>query len=269
MPKQNAIFMHDFLNYQAMKFTLHFLSTALLVILLIACKKKNNTTETLGEINLKFENVVGNQPLVLNTQSYTNANGDSYKITKYAYYLTSLAFVKADGTSYTRDDLMFLVSPNDPNSLNVNLKNIPEGTYTKITGILGVDSIYNVSGAQDGALDPLHGMFWDWNTGYIMAKCEGFSPQSTAPANMLSIHLGGFKGSMSVIKRVTFDLPQAITVSASTQPIVIFESDVNKWFEGSSIVDFAQINSVMSIGRESYEISLNYHNHLHVKQVQN
>jgi hypothetical protein len=54
-----------------------------------------------------------------------------------------------------------------------------------ITGIrflLGVDSARNVSGIQTGALDPARGMFWTWNSGYVMAKIEGSSPSAHVPA---------------------------------------------------------------------------------------
>jgi hypothetical protein len=55
--------------------------------------------------------------------------------------------------------------------------NVPAGTYTGMYLTMGVDSARNVSGAQEGALDPANGMFWSWTSGYIMIKAEGLSPQ--------------------------------------------------------------------------------------------
>ena len=53
---------------------------------------------------------------------------------------------------------------------------LPEGDYTELQFLLGVDSLHNVSGAQTDDLDPAKDMFWTWNSGYVMAKMEGNSP---------------------------------------------------------------------------------------------
>ena len=38
---------------------------------------------------------------------------------------------------------------------------------------LGVDSVLNYNGVHEGALDPINGMYWTWQTGYIHCKLEG------------------------------------------------------------------------------------------------
>jgi hypothetical protein len=70
--------------------------------------------------------------------------------------------------------------------------------------MFGVDSLRNVSGAQTGALSTVNGMFWSWNTGYIMMKAEGISPNSSSDS--FAFHLGGFQGANSVVKTKTFNL---------------------------------------------------------------
>jgi hypothetical protein len=47
-------------------------------------------------------------------------------------------------------------------------------------------------------------MFWSWNTGYIMLKAEGLSPNSTSGS--YAFHLGGFQGPNSVLKTKNFVL---------------------------------------------------------------
>lgn len=66
--------------------------------------------------------------------------------------------------------------------------------YNSLSFLIGVDSLKNVSGAQTGGLDPLNGMFWTWNTGYIMFKMEGNSPSSSVVNNKIEYHIGGFSG---------------------------------------------------------------------------
>lgn len=53
---------------------------------------------------------------------------------------------------------------------------------------IGTDSLSNVAGAFDGALDPIHGMYWAWNTGFINLKLEG----KRSSGQDFSWHLGGY-----------------------------------------------------------------------------
>lgn len=236
-----------------------------------SCEKKGTTKDETGSLTLKFENRVGDEPLVLSDDlqqtTYQNANGDDFTVTRYAYYVTNLEFIKADGSVHTQEGFKFLVVQGDENTYTYQLNDIPVGDYTKVKCLLGVDSLHNVSGAQDGALDPLHGMFWDWNTGYIMAKLEGFSPQSGGVNNMLSFHLGGFSGPFSSLKEVSFDLPRSINVRAEGSPELTFSSDVAKWFSGFPVLKFQDIYSIMEIGRDAYDMSERYKHHLSVKEV--
>src|SRR5690606_21212291 len=112
----------------------------------------------------------------------------------------------------------FLIDAEDPNTLVNLLKGIPAGTYTKVAVTLGVDSDHNVSGAHTGVVDPIHGLFWDWNTGYVMATLAGRTAQYTAPMNKLSFHLGGSTGPVSVVKYVTFDLPNPMVITQGNTP---------------------------------------------------
>lgn len=64
--------------------------------------------------------------------------------------------------------------------------------FDEISFLLGTDSLTNVSGAYGGDLDPVKGMYWTWNSGYINVKLEGFSPQSRRRNGEFALHLGGY-----------------------------------------------------------------------------
>src|SRR5690606_27558520 len=125
------------------------------------------------------------------------------------------------------------------------------GVYTAVKFLIGVDEARNTSGAQTGALDPMHSMFWDWNTGYIMAKLEGHSPQSTGPANFIGFHLGGFSGPESVLREVTLTFPEPVLISAGKKPVIHIKSNLLEWFGPPNIVDFSEINIIMGPGLTS------------------
>src|SRR5690606_8747836 len=112
----------------------------------------------------------------------------------------------------------------------------------------------NVSGAQTGALDPLNDMFWTWSTGYIMAKMEGNSVQSTAPGQVLNFHIGGFAGAYSVLQEVVLELPVTMRVSAEKTGRIHLKSDLLAWFDSPFRINFALTNNVATEGPEAQQI---------------
>ena len=63
----------------------------------------------------------------------------------------------------------------------------------KISLLFGVDSALQVGGVGTGALDPLRGMYWTWQTGYVQWKMEG-AIRVDGVESPLELHLGGFDG---------------------------------------------------------------------------
>ena len=59
--------------------------------------------------------------------------------------------------------------------------------------ILGVDDNTSTQGIGEGPLDPIKGMYWTWQSGYINFKLEGVSNQCPTRKNKFQLHLGGFK----------------------------------------------------------------------------
>ena len=63
----------------------------------------------------------------------------------------------------------------------------------KISLLFGIDSAIQVGGVGTGALDPLRGMYWTWQTGYVQWKMEG-AIRVDSVESPLELHLGGFDG---------------------------------------------------------------------------
>ena len=210
-----------------------------------------------GTVDLEMENVVGTQPLVLNVTQGTNANNETFKVTKFLYYVSNLKLTKTDGTVYAVPESYYLVNQADVTTHKIALKDIPAGDYNKISYIVGVDSARNVAGAQTGALDPANNMFWTWNSGYIYLKMEGTSAQS--PTGALTFHIGGFKSPNSAIRTVTLNTPANINLQVRNdhKPEVHIKADVMKMFSGVTPVRFADTYTVMG-GPNVVPIANNY-----------
>ena len=59
--------------------------------------------------------------------------------------------------------------------------------------VLGVDDNTSAQGIGEGPLDPIRGMYWTWQSGYINFKLEGVSNQCRTRKNKFQLHLGGFQ----------------------------------------------------------------------------
>ena len=221
--------------------------------LFTSCKKDstpeyNNTVK--APISVEFDNIVGSSDLQLNTGNYTNALGQSFKVTKLKYYVSNFTFTNVDGTIYTapQSDSYFLIDESNTAMHEAEL-NIPEGEYKTVSFMIGVDSLRNTTdvSTRTGVLDvsgAASDMYWSWNSGYIFLKVEGTSPSITAAGNVFQYHVGGFGGYTSAtpnnIKTVTLDLTARGTPKVKTgrSPNIHLLVDIMKAFNGSTNIDF-------------------------------
>jgi hypothetical protein len=252
------------------------LAVLLLCCLNIAsCRKKplptpNPIPVTTGSIKIKLSNVVGDKQLALGgLVYYTLANGDQFNVSTYNYYLSNFVFTDENGNKFTEPESYHLAMASDTNSLQFVIGDVPLANYTTIEFLLGVDSIHNFSGAQSGALDPKYGMIWSWNTGYIMAKMEGFSPQSSNPDHAISYHIAGYKGEFNVLQKVKINLPQKAKIAANKTSTISLQSNLATWFESFAFPGFSKLPSVGSEGKNAYDIATNYSGMMSITKVDN
>jgi len=205
-----------------------------------ACEKKpvpatptdtTGTTETHNEVHFNFENYFGDKEIELDNATYTTGQSEDIKISVFNYWITNIKLKKNDGTYFTEDESYRLMRADKHATLHFHIEDVPVGTYTGIEFMIGVDVPRNTSGAQTGALDPaVNGdMFWSWSTGYIQAKLEGTSPQSTEPNNFVQYHIGGVKAGSETPRAVSLTFANAMEVGQKAGAIKI-KTDAAKWF---------------------------------------
>ncbi len=214
------------------------------------------TTDTSINLQLRFLPVVNGASLQLDSVWYRNAAGDSFRVTSYLYYASNFSLETESGQTIALPQTYILVSARDLQLRRI--PHIPAGSYRKISFLLGVDSTRNVSGAQTGDLSQGNGMFWDWQAGYIMAKLEGYSPQSAGVDQGFSYHIAGFTGKNNALRRVTLDLPTTLNAATGQSPTVYVQSDVASWFSGSAPFSIRDVYGVMDINQQSASIATNY-----------
>lgn len=221
------------------------------------------------QVQLEISHSVGGQPMQLQKAYYNNAAGDTFNITLFKYYLSNFSLVDNSGRRVVLTPGYFLVSEDSAASKKILLQQCPEGTYRALSFMIGVDSVLNFSGPQSGALDPLYGMFWTWNSGYIMAKLEGTSPSSRLPNHMLQFHIGGYRAPHVTQRLITLPLPSPLVIGQQQQPRVQLEADAMTWFNGPYSVSFRQMAGFMTPGTPADRIADNYQHMFSVKKMVN
>ena len=195
-----------------------------------------------NKLTIRVNNYVGSKLLNIDS-TYKNQLGQSFTITNIKYYISNIVLKKANGTKHFVRKY-YLINEWEEESKQINLNDIPEGEYTCMEFIIGVDSLHNCSGVQSGALDPLNGMFWAWNTGYIFLKFDGTSTLSKSPGNTLEFHIGGYKSPHNCIRKVTLNFKTPLLLAANLSKEINLKADILQLFISPATVDFSKLSSV-------------------------
>ena len=223
------------------------------------CSKETSFEGDAYTIRLNFAPSANGEPLVLG-KSYINPLGEDYAVSRFKFYVSRVSLF-ADQLTPVAEDMegIFLVDAenNATRTITVNLNG---QSFNRVAFQLGVDSIYNVSGAQAGALDPMNGMFWTWNTGYIMAKFEGNSSLSTSPNQAITYHIGGFQGTEKTQRTIILELPgqQTWILDRNSITEVLIDVDLDKWFASVHTLPILSHSENMTPGPLSVQYADNY-----------
>jgi hypothetical protein len=207
-------------------------------------------------LEIRFEHFVGSEVLKLDSVTYINPLGQDFTVTKFNYYISDIRLTRNDGKEFV-SPMHFLIKEDEPSSKRCFLEKIPPGEYTSIQFSIGVDSIKNCSGIQSGALDPINGMFWTWNTGYIFLKLEGKSTASSMPNGTLEYHIGGFKQPNNCIKTISLALEIPLIITKKKSGMLILKTDVMELLKSPTDIDFSKVPVVTGV-ENSQMISNNY-----------
>lgn len=161
----------------------------------LSCKKEPETQEPApapqADVELSFLTEVDGIPATLGGATfYTNADGNQYALDMLKYYVSHVTLVSGDGKADYKLENHDLVDLATPGSEIVPLDSVLNGRFDSLRFYLGIDVDHNHKGDQRGDLDPIHGMIWTWNTGYIFFKQEGPIKKADGSPGYLVYHYG-------------------------------------------------------------------------------
>ena len=220
-------------------------------------------------LSFTFINTINSTPLMLDSGNYINQFNENYSISKLKYYISNVQLHTNNQYVFKEANSYHLIDESDTGSKSFSIMPL-SNTYTSLSFIIGVDSFKNVSGAQTGALDPLNGMFWTWNTGYVMFKLEGRSPQSHLANNKIEYHIGGFKSPNSVLRVVELKIPSSYQIiKKNSNASIIIGLDIGQLWNADHNFKIAQTPACTVPGELSSNIADNYSKLFRILEITN
>lgn len=219
----------------------------------------------MGKIDFAISNMAGNSTISFGSIVQNDA-GERMTVDVLSYYLSNFKLIYATGDTLSIPESYYLIDINRLGGGSFTLNRLNAGKIIGLQFLIGVDSARNTTGAQTGDLDPKLGMFWTWESGYIMAKLEGkYTTGSETPNKDYSYHCGGFAAPYSSIRKV--QLPLDITVDTLTKNMITLKGDVLEWFKNPNRIRIDSVPNIGDAGPMSNIIADNYQDMFSIKSV--
>ena len=211
---------------------------------LLFCIGKNAIAQTqTDKVALALLPVFNQKPIVLN-KPFQDSNGNALSIQTCRLYLSRFVFSKNGKTVWTENSSYHLLDLEQEKRLSF-VTDIPtKMDFDQISFLLGIDSVTNVSGAFGGDLDPINGMYWAWQSGYINAKIEGSSSKSPEKNGAFQFHLGGYLA--------PFQSAQQVILPCKKSRLIQIKLDLSPFFDK---IQWTEKHHVMSPCTEAIEYS--------------
>jgi hypothetical protein len=201
-------------------------------------------------LTIHFSFFVGEQPLRLSTASYKNPFGEPFSVDQYKYYISQIDVSGPDGVEQKVLTSPHLVDAADTSTLTLHLTT-GIAPVTSIRFDIGVDSSAVSSGVPTGDLDPMLGMFWTWNTGYIFARLEGRSDSAHTAGHRFTWDVGGYRPGVEASREIVLPLgagPRTIGIRAN----------LLRWFDGKHPTHLSQSPNCHQPGTLAMQLADNY-----------
>jgi hypothetical protein len=223
--------------------------------LFTACSKSEETISGTGSLNIEFENGYKGDRLELGASTLPTTNKEVLTVNEAKYIISNVVLTKEDGTvfTYPKADSYFIVDASNPESLLLNLSNVPAANYKSIQFGIGVDQAQYELG-QSGIADfwaeaEAAGMIWDWASGFKFLAFEGtFTSPTVFDATSYMIHTGK-SGTDYNYTTVNLDLPTNALVRTNITPQIHLSTDLSQIIDGTNKVNLSE-NNGMGMGAE-------------------
>jgi hypothetical protein len=172
-------------------------------------------------------------------------NENSLNVDLCKFYISCNKIKKNNVVLFQEKDTAHLINPLDKQKNFIEIYLAKNSLPDEIVFGIGIDSAINYNGIKGGDLDPINGMYWSWNTGYINFKIE--TKNSLGCGNeKKEYHVGGFLLPYYTYREI--NLRNLNSQKADVKIIL----DLDKFLNGAVLIEN---QSVMSPGPSAVKLS--------------
>ena len=152
------------------------------------------------EFLLHFKPKFGSEVLELNKPYVLGSDTLTFHHIK--FYITNVSLQDSNQKPLNDTINSYLIDLEIRKTIHIKIQESQSIRQLKFS--FGTDSLTNEDGAKGGDLDPMHGMYWTWQTGYINLKCDGIISNETKRNHSMNFHIGGYKFPYNSIQYLSF-----------------------------------------------------------------
>lgn len=178
----------------------------------------------------------------------SNSASDSFTnlhINKFRFYLSNFQFYYL-GKPIETIEQNYLIHADTADKITLSLATPKNAVFDSLVFLIGIDSAKHEHGIQGGALDPLNGMYWTWQSGYINIKTEGTYTYLNN-VQPFQWHIGGY--------RWPYSSTQWLSCRTQINTDIHLDIDLFKFVQSSFKL---APNNIMSPGKLALQLSNNF-----------
>ena len=211
-------------------------------LLAVSCTKHEK-----GTVTLHFTHTIDDVPVKFNQLIYTNTVGNKYQVNEIKYFISKLILIneKKELITITQDDGIHYVDCSLEDNLHWSIFQIPDGNYTSISFIFGLDESDNTSNRFVNP--PENNFSWPNNLGggYHYMQINGKFLNREDTLQNLNIHTGigqlydeNNEITEFVHNHFTITLPIKFSVYAAHTTSLTLNMEIQRWFDTPNLYNF-------------------------------
>ena len=206
---------------------------------------------TSGTLQLKLEETIGGEDFTFDQMIYAAAAGHTYSAITLKYYLSRVQIKSKDGALLDLADVIYR-DVRDGETQVISFGEIPNGEYTSLEFVFGLDSVMNVDNGLENTIENIN-MEWPipGDQGYHYMKFEGkYDVYNMGEIHSYNIHLGATKGNQNYF-HVSLALPPLMMNGSNWQ--IQLGMDLNEWFQNPEVYDFEEYGQAIMMNQSAQE----------------
>jgi hypothetical protein len=205
-------------------------------LFLLSCGEDEESKLDKAQILFQFNHLYKSENIEIradNNLIYTNSANNPWNVKVLKYYISKLSLQNENGSIYDVNMYKY-INPGeiDASYTQYLLTDIPNGTYTKLSFVFGIDSARNKPFALDNTSEN-NSMEWPSQIGggYHFMMMDGVFRNSNNQLSGYGIHLG------KPGNQISYEFPIDFKATDGKKSTINIKMSIDQWFDGLNRID--------------------------------